>query len=240
MPVNHHVLICFNLAASKRKCLLAAERISLSPEKMTEILDASDDESARKITYSAILNKICTLKELINTPDSVLIYHATWSENTSTIKADRVLTDSHSVTHKIEMEMRDQEAVEIYFNHPAHLALVDAFKEIAAIPDGIFSSNHRGFAIPFDSERPITPRTATEMLETGRDFLAVEHLPFWATQFVGTTRAGDFSRDLDLQKLADTYVSKGKPEGATVIRNAIAKSHGGPGSVAGKALARSC
>lgn len=218
MPINHHVLIRFNLSASKEICLGAARKLDLAPELIERATAESNIDIVREVIYSAILDKIISLREIINADySSPIIFEASWSKNAATVAADRALTETHGVSHKIEMVMQDEAAVEKYFSHPTHLALVSQFTELSAQDESIFLDG--GFAIPFDTKRPTTPRTAAEIMIKKRviPFRNPEEARIWALSFKNQFRDGGFSRDDDLAALA-TSVEHLFPEYSAAIR----------------------
>lgn len=223
MPVNHHVLLRFNLKASKEAYLHAAKEINLAEDIIKQAESETDQSQVCKIISSAILDKICRLKEIVNLheePDTIL--EARWSKNRAIIPEDLSLTEMHGVSHKIEMTMKNKDAVEKYFNHSEHIALVDKFKMLEKEADSIFLPG--GFAIPFDTQYPLTPRTIREIAINKEEvqFDDVTAAQRWALTFKGQLRVGGFSRNDDLKAAADA-IEKINPDIAQGIREALSK-----------------
>ena len=229
MPICHDVLIRFNREATKAACVRLAEFISLSVRVIEAAGRAAGDAEARAIIFPAVLDYICAFKEVVNTGVSEpRIYSATWSENKSPIAADKSLTDAHGVTHKIEMEMKDELALESYFNHPLHLELVEKFTAAALWEDKVFNPDGKPFAIPFDTERPLTPRTVRDNQPGALDDLSEEGMVQWVGRFRGTFRAGGVAREEDLDSLATTLHHAGRERVAAAIWDAIRRAQERP------------
>src|SRR5690606_8760522 len=118
-----------NPKASRKTFLDAAKTCGIvSQDTINQAVAEADDNKAREIIYFAILDGICSLKDTINAAcKELIIFEANWSKNESAVDADRALTERHGVNYKIEMLMRDTDAVRVYFSHPGHLALVAKF-----------------------------------------------------------------------------------------------------------------
>ncbi len=222
MPVNHHVLLRFNMEASQSELLYAAEILGIKHELTDIALTETELKKARKFIFGKILDKICALKELINgETKSNGIIEAKWSENIATVAEDRALTSKAGVSHKIEMLMQSVADVEIYFNHPAHLQLVSQFVELEKRENSIFLPG--GFAIPFDTRTPLTPRTVKDQLERGDVvFRSPEDAKAWALCFAESIRDGGFLRKADLKKVA-SQIEESRPDIAEAIRTTFTK-----------------
>lgn len=218
MPINHHVLIRLNPVASREIYLPAAVILELPRGTIQRAIDETDLNTSRNIIYFAILDKICALKDVVNTGrDTPIILEAIWSENEAPVAADRELAELHGVSHKIEMVMKDKSAVEEYFAHPEHKKLIDRFMELSKQHESIFLPG--GFAVPFDTSRPSTPRTVKDIVgRTGAaPFSSEGAAREWALLFKGKSRDGDFSRDDDLRATAAIIAPISAPQAAEIL-----------------------